>query len=112
MKKADMVERLLEIRDEIERLESESSQLRQKLFLKMETGDTVYSEHGVATKNKKKSVELVPKEKIFDVLGEKRFVQLASIGITALRGNISDRMLGKLTKKETHPVVLTVRRLD
>jgi hypothetical protein len=112
MGKKRMFERLCVIRDEMEKLKAENDEIRRKLLLTMEVGETIYGDDDMIEKTKKKVVELYPKEKLFEVLGEKKYIELSSIGISSIRGHVSDKKMDKLIKKKTTEVTLTLRRLS
>lgn len=112
MGKKRMFERLVEIRDTMEQLRSENDDLRRKLLLTMEVGETIYGDEDMIEKTRKKVVELHPKEKLFEILGEKKYVELSSIGINSIRGHVSDKKMEKLIKRKTSEPVITLRRLS
>jgi len=111
MRKKKMFERLVEIRDLQESLESEKEELRNKLLLIMDTKEKIYGDNDVLEKKRKESVVLHPKEKLFEILGEAKYVELSSIGISNIRGQVSDKKLNKLIKKTVTDTVLVLRRL-
>lgn len=109
--KKKMFNRLVEIRDRIEQLEAERAQIRTTLMAKMEIDEKIYGKTDMLEKSKKEFVELHSKKRIFHILGEDKYIELSSIGVSNLRGNISDRKLDKLIKNKYKIPQLTLRSL-
>ena len=103
--------RLVEIRNLKDSLKDEEEKLRNELFMLMNLNQTIYGDNDLAEKVNEKEVVLVPKERIFEVLGEDKYIELSNIGISSLRGNISDFKLKKCIKRIKNNQVLRIRRI-
>jgi len=112
LRKKRILKQLVEIRDKLLELEEQKRKLRDELFMLMKTNETVYGKQDIAEKVEQEEVVLHSKEKIFEILGEDKYIELSFIGINSLRGNVSDRKLKKLVKRVFNKPVLKVRRLS
>lgn len=106
-----MFERLVEIRDAIEALEAEKEKIRLNLLTVMDMDEKIYGENDVIEKKRKEVIVLQPKEKLFEILGPEKYVALSSIGISNIRGQVSDKKLNKLIRRTAKETILTLRRL-
>jgi len=110
-KRKEIIKQIVGIDSTLEELNATKEKLRIKLFSMMEKNEAIYIKEHIAEKIPKKEVDLIPKEDIFELLGENLYIKLSSIGITSLRGKLSDRKLKKIIKKERVNYQLRIRRI-
>jgi len=108
MKKKEAAQRMYELQQAIKALQDEQAEIREELAGKMKPGEAIEGDGYTVKLCPTKEIILHDNDLVYRLIGRETFIEVAKIGVQALRKAVSEKMFQAAVKAETEKLVLKV----